>query len=190
MIKDSIGVITGRFQGLHLGHMEYLLAGKARCEYLIIGITNYLCNEKDDRISKMDSHRLNKNANPFTYFERMEMIRLAMLENKISESEFTIVPFPIEHPNLISNFAPKDATYYITIYDNWGKEKLKMLKDLGLNVQVMWERSLEEKPISGGLVRKKISLGEDSEHLVPKSIANYIKFHGLENAIKKSIEDN
>ena len=136
----------------------------------------------------MDSHRLNKNANPFTYFERMEMIRLAMLENKISESEFTIVPFPIEHPNLISNFAPKDATYYITIYDNWGKEKLKMLKDLGLNVEVMWERSQAEKPISGNLVREKILLKEDWEQLVPKSVADYIKSHGLENSIKKGME--
>ena len=187
-MKDTIGVIHGRFQGLHHGHIEYLLAGKNRCERLIIGITNYLCNEKNDRISKMDSHRLNKNANPFTYFERMEMIRLAMLENKISESEFTIVPFPIEHPNLISNFAPKDATYYITIYDNWGKEKLKMLKDLGLNVEVMWERSQTEKPISGSLVREKILLKEDWEQLVPKSVADYIKSHGLENSIKKGME--
>ena len=39
-MSDPIGVIHGRFQMLHLGHMEYLLAGKARCERLIIGISN------------------------------------------------------------------------------------------------------------------------------------------------------
>ena len=36
----DIAVIHGRFQPLHIGHMEYLLAGKERCELLIIGITN------------------------------------------------------------------------------------------------------------------------------------------------------
>ena len=37
---DPIGVIHGRFQMLHHGHMEYLLAGKKRCQRLIIGISN------------------------------------------------------------------------------------------------------------------------------------------------------
>lgn len=183
MLKDAIGVIHGRFQCLHNGHVEYLLAGKDRCEHLIIGITNYLCNAESDRISKIDTHRLNDNANPFTYFERMEMVKLTMLENNIPESEFSIVPFPIEQPNLIFNFAPKNAVYYITIYDDWGKEKLKLLKGLNLNVEVMWERSQAEKPITGILVRQRILLGHKWEQLVPKAVANYIKSHGLENTI-------
>ena len=36
----EVGVIHGRFQGLHLAHMEYLLAGKSRCRFMYIGITN------------------------------------------------------------------------------------------------------------------------------------------------------
>jgi hypothetical protein len=35
-----IAVVHGRFQPLHLGHMEYLLAGAERCRTLIVGITN------------------------------------------------------------------------------------------------------------------------------------------------------
>ena len=34
------GVIHGRFQILHLKHMEYILAAKMRCKKLYIGITN------------------------------------------------------------------------------------------------------------------------------------------------------
>ena len=34
------GVIHGRFQVLHLKHMEYILAAKMRCRKLYIGITN------------------------------------------------------------------------------------------------------------------------------------------------------
>ena len=34
------GVINGRFQVLHLKHMEYILAAKMRCNKLYIGISN------------------------------------------------------------------------------------------------------------------------------------------------------
>lgn len=96
MYRDKIGVIHGRFQGFHNGHLEYLLAGKSRCEHLVIGITNFLRTAKSERINSLDNHRLTTQANPFTYFERMEMIRLALLENNVKESEFSIVPFSIE----------------------------------------------------------------------------------------------
>ncbi len=36
----TFGVIHGRFQILHNDHMRYLLAGKERCEHLVVGITN------------------------------------------------------------------------------------------------------------------------------------------------------
>ena len=36
----DIGVVHGRFQPLHLKHMEYILAAKMRCRKLYIGITN------------------------------------------------------------------------------------------------------------------------------------------------------
>ena len=39
-MSKRIWVIHGRFQGLHIGHMEYLLEGKKRCDFLYIGITN------------------------------------------------------------------------------------------------------------------------------------------------------
>ena len=184
MAKEKLGVIHGRFQCLHNGHMEYLLAGKDRCEHLIIGITNYLCNAENEYISKIDSHRLNKSANPFTYYERMEMIRLAMIENNVKESEFSIVPFPIEQPEMILNFAPKNAVYYMTIYDEWGIEKYKVLTQLGLKVEIMWQRSEAEKPISGSLIRKKILSGEEWENLVPSTVAEYIKTNNLQNRIQ------
>lgn len=181
----KIGVIHGRFQLLHNGHMEYLLAGKQRCEYLLIGITNYLSTAKNYDISKIDAHRLTPSANPFSYYERMEMIRLAMLENQIDARSFSIVPFPIEQPEGIFNFAPKDAIYYMTIYDAWGKEKRKILEEMGLHVEVMWERTEAEKPISGTLVRNNIISGNDWQSLVPKSVAEYIKNHNLDQRLKE-----
>ena len=77
-MKDAVGVIHGRFQMLHYGHMEYLLAGKERCERLIIGISN-----PDVTLVKFNDanpHRSAASSNPLSFFERYEMIRLAMLE--------------------------------------------------------------------------------------------------------------
>ena len=42
--RDTLGVVMGRFQGLHLGHMEYLLAGAQRCEHLLVGVTQFMAN--------------------------------------------------------------------------------------------------------------------------------------------------
>ncbi|MDO5531999.1 adenylyltransferase/cytidyltransferase family protein [Sutterella sp.] len=187
--KPRIGVIHGRFQGLHNGHMEYLLEGKKRCECLVIGITNYLRTFKDERISSIDSHRLNSADNPFTYFERAEMIREALLEAGVPLPEFRIVPFPIEEPEKIFNFAPRDAVYYMTIYDQWGREKLDRLRSLGLNVDVMWTRDPSQKPISGSLVRDSIIHNRPWRHMVPPSVHRYITENGLDKRITEQTHD-
>ena len=93
----KIGVIHGRFQGLHYGHMEYLLEGKKRCDFLYIGVTN-----PDPGMTREDSADLKRSLpeeNPFTYYERMIMLRDAMIESGINQTEFAIVPFPINANN-------------------------------------------------------------------------------------------
>lgn len=167
------GIIHGRFQGLHNGHMEYLLEAKKRCAHLTVGITNYSCNEKNQKISEIDTHRLNEKDNPFTYYQRMKMIEGALIEAGINRSEFDIVPFPIERPEEIKNFVPENAVYFMTIYDEWGTFKFKQLKSMGLEVEVMWDN--RKKIISGSLVREKICCNEQWKDLVPLFVYNYIK---------------
>ena len=82
MIKT--GVVHGRFQPLHLKHMEYILAAKMRCQKLYIGITNP--DSLHTRDSVHDIHRSERSANPLTYFERYEMVRGAMAEFRVPET--------------------------------------------------------------------------------------------------------
>ena len=180
-----LGVIHGRFQGLHNVHLEYLLAGKSRCRFLYIGITNPDPALTKDAIE--DPNRSKDDANPFTYYERLEMTTGAMLEAGISRSEFEIVPFPITHPHLIRYYAPPDAVYFMTIYDDWGRAKAASLKELGLTVEVMWDRPLSEKRITGTDVRKLIVEGGQWERLVPQSVANYIIEHNLATRLPKHL---
>ncbi|MFW9785970.1 MAG: adenylyltransferase/cytidyltransferase family protein, partial [Candidatus Heimdallarchaeota archaeon] len=97
--KYEIGVIHGRFQVLHNDHIKYLMAGKNMCNYLVVGITNP--DPSLTRDSEANPHRSKPFANPLTYYERFLMIQAALLEQGLSYTEFSIVPFPINVPELI-----------------------------------------------------------------------------------------
>lgn len=183
MNKVKEGVIHGRFQGLHFGHLEYLLEGKKRCEFLFIGITN-----PDSGLTKeniFDLKRSMPEENPFTYFERMIMLRDAMIEAGVARKEFEIVPFPINFPELIKFYVPLDAMFFITIYDDWGKHKIETLKSLGVKTDLMWTRTMDERFTTGKDVRKLIAENEPWEHLLPVSVSNYIKNNKLDSRIKE-----
>ncbi|MGM9662782.1 MAG: adenylyltransferase/cytidyltransferase family protein [Oscillospiraceae bacterium] len=186
-MKDTVGVIHGRFQMLHLGHMEYLLAGKARCERLLIGVSNP--DASLVKYSAANPHRSAASSNPLTYYERFEMLRGAMLEAGVPREEFDIVPFPINYPELLFNYVPRDAKFYMTLYDEWSEEKLRTLQGLGCAVEVMWRRSNAEKAYSGTEVRRRIVRGEAWSQMVPPSVFAYARAHGLEERIRALAAD-
>lgn len=172
----DIGVVHGRFQILHLKHMEYLLAAKMRCKKLIIGITN------PDGVYGRGHKDL---SNPLTYYERFEMIHDALLDFGVKREEFEIMPFPIERPEILLNYAPEDAVYYMSIVDAYEEEKLKILEKLELQTEVLWRKSPETKGVTGSEVRAKIASGEDWKALVPKTVYQYIISGGIDKRIKK-----
>lgn len=183
---DALGVIHGRFQGLHLGHMEYLLAGAARCAHLLVGLTNF-----DPALTPPDElqglNRVRSGSNPFTFYERMVMIRDSLTEAGLDRDRFDVVPFPIEFPEHIRNFAPPEAVYYMTIYDQWGMRKKQTLKQLGLRVEVMWERDDSQRITSGTEVRALIAQGRPWQHLVPPAARRFIQQQGLEQRLQHAL---
>jgi len=177
------GVIHGRFQVLHNDHMKYLLAGKARCRHLIVAITNPdPCLTKDD---PADTGRSLSSANPLTYFERYTILRSALQEEGISEAEYSLVPLPINLPELYRYYVPLDAVFYLTIYDDWGRRKLEMFKSLGLTTEVLWERSPEEKGLTGSEIRGRMMRGAPWEHLVPRGAAQLMELWAIPERLRK-----
>lgn len=177
----EIGVVHGRFQPFHNDHLVFVLAAKRYCKHIIIGITS-----PDPFLSPSQEKDRNRGiafSNPCTYYERTILIASAMKENGINCDEFTIVPFPIEFPERLKFYAPTDAMYFITIYDEWGEEKLRRLKQEGLQTTVLWKRA--DKGICATDVRRLIHKGGDWEHLVPNSVAEKIKSLGIDSRIKK-----
>lgn len=168
----SRGVIHGRFQILHLDHLRYLLAGKALCEHLVVGITN---PEPDlTAHDETDPFRSDPSANPLTYYERQLMVRRALESHGIAVQDFTVVPFPVNFPNRYRHYVPMDAVFFLTIYDDWGRKKLAMFQSLGLKTHVLWEKPPHEKGISASEVRRRIRENLPWEHLVPPSTAQLV----------------
>lgn len=177
------GVVHGRFQGLHLKHMEYLLAAKMRCRLLYVGITHpdiFAC----PAASPLDVHGTLVRDNPLAYIERYEMIRDSLLEFGVKREEFEIIPFPVDRPDVLAQYAPADAVYYMSICGEWDREKEKILSSLGLKTEILWERNAEEKGITGTELCALIAGDGSWRQYMPKAAAEYLTEHGLDERIK------
>lgn len=182
------GVIHGRFQILHLKHMEYLLAAKMRCKVLYIGITHPdTANRASDPIHDLNGTECKDN--PLTYIERYEMIRDALLDFGVGRDEFEIIPFPINNPEVLPQYIPEKATHYMSICGEWDREKYRILTDLGQQVEILWERLEDEKGITGTKVREMIALDEEWQPHVPKTAVEYIYGHGIDTRIAELYSD-
>lgn len=172
-----LGIVHGRFQPLHNGHMEYILTSKSCCRHIVVGIAN-----PDPVLTKFHSanpHRSRPSANPFTYYERQLLIRHSLLDAGLLHDEFSIVPFPINRPELLGNYVPTDGTFFMTIFDEWGWAKYDLLRDQGFDVEILWEKDNSQKIVSASEIRRRMAAGEPWDSHVPAVVAKLVKELGL-----------
>ena len=150
--------------------------------YLFIGITNP--DPKATKSDKTDLHRSLPISNPCTYYERYLMIQGALFEKGYKSNQFCIVPFPINFPELWHYYVPQDATYFVAIYDEWEERKLAMFLSYGLKTEILFKKNIEEKQISGTMVRQFIADNGTWEKFVPKQTIKIINEFGIEERIK------
>jgi nicotinamide-nucleotide adenylyltransferase/phosphinothricin biosynthesis protein PhpF len=167
----DVASVHGRFQPLHLGHLEYLLAPARRCRLLVVGITNP--DPWQVRAEPAAPHRGAESANPFTYYERMLMVAGALRDSGVADTAFAIVPFPHSFPERLHHYLPENALVLLTIYDGWGEEKERRFRDLGRATEVLWRR--DTTVTSGTDLRRRLRAGEPWEHLVPAAAARVIR---------------
>ncbi len=162
------GVAHGRFQILHNDHLKYLQAAKARCRYLVIGITN-----PDPTLTKFDPAdpgRSSPERNPLSFYERYRVLHRALREQGWTWDAYAIVPLPINFPELYQYYVPLTATFFLTIYDEWGEHKLRMFKSQGLATEVLWQRPLAAKGLTSTAIRRLIEAQQAWTHLVPPGV--------------------
>jgi nicotinamide-nucleotide adenylyltransferase len=164
-------MIHGRFQPFHNGHLEYLRGASERCEEVFVGITN----PDPERIKPeaSDPVRHLPESNPYTYVERLLMVKAAAANAGIAPERLHVIPFPVNEPDLWHAYVPDDVVQFIRLFSDWGGTKLERLREAGYEVVVLDEGA--EKEISGADVREALRSGRDWEALVPPGVASVLR---------------
>ena len=162
------GMIHGRFQPFHVGHLEYLKGAAARSDEVFVGITNP--DPRRVREEPADPLRHLPESNPYTYTERLLMISEVARDEGIAVH---VIPFPVNEPELWPAYVPEGVTQYLRLFSEWGGTKLDRLREAGYEVVILDEGA--EKGISGADVREAMRGGGDWEPLVPPGVARVIR---------------
>lgn len=165
------GMIHGRFQPFHNGHLEYMRGAAERCDELFVGITN-----PDPRRVKpeaSDPARHLPESNPYSYVERLLMVKAAASDLGLDLARVHVIPFPVNEPELWPVYVPEGVTQYLRLFSEWGGTKLDRMREAGYEVVVLDEGAAKE--VSGADVREAMRTGGDWEALVPPGVARVLK---------------
>jgi nicotinamide-nucleotide adenylyltransferase len=164
-------MIHGRFQPFHNGHLEYLVGAYERSEEVFVGITN----PDPARIKPEASDPLRHlpESNPWSYAERLVMVKAAARGAGLDLARVHVIPFPVNEPELWPAYIPDGVTQYIRLFSEWGGTKLDRMRDAGYEVVVLDEGT--DKAISGADVRQALREGGVWESLVPAGVARVIR---------------
>jgi nicotinamide-nucleotide adenylyltransferase len=163
------GMIHGRFQPFHNGHLEYLRGAAERSDEIFVGITN----PDPTRIKEEPSDPLRHlpESNPFSYVERLLMVTAVAEDDGIRAH---VIPFPVNEPELWAAYVPQGVTQYLRLFSDWGGTKLERMRDAGYEVVILDEGASKE--ISGAEVRAAMREGRAWQELVPPGVARVISF--------------
>lgn len=153
----AAGLIIGRFQPFHLGHLDTVLRIVAERGYakIAVGSTQYS----------------DTSENPFTYEERERMIHAA-LDGEIPESAYHIYRVPDIHnyPKWVSHVESIVGEFSAIYTTNPVNERL--FKEAGYEVVLHEIR----EGVSGSAIRGLIAAGDDAwQDMVPEAVAQIIR---------------
>ena len=175
------GMVHGRFQPFHRGHLEYALAALARCDHLLIGVTNPDPSLIVEEAADPERHR--PEANAFTFFERQWMIRATLREAGVAAERVSVVPFPIHHPERWEFYCPAGTVQFVRVFSAWGREKTRRFDETGWVVEVLDAGAAKE--VSGSDVRRRMVADEPWEDLVPGAVAAVLRQIGAADRVKQ-----
>lgn len=170
-MRAAWGMIHGRFQPFHNGHLEYLRRARQRCERIIVGITN---PDPSAVVAETAStHRHEPESNPFTFFQRALMVRDVLRAEQVPADSCLVIPFPIHHPERWPFYVPREVVQLVWVFSAWEEEKVRRLRAAGYRVEVV--ASGLPKDLSASEVRRRIRSGEDWRALVPPAVASVVE---------------
>lgn len=150
------GLLIGRFQPFHLGHLSAVKFALTQVENLYIGIGS--------------SNRYNEKRNPFSAEERKEMIESSVDGSDLKKCKIYFVPDVNDHAKWtyhVDSIIPK----YDVVFSN-DDFTHELYKKRGIKVISV---PLKQREIlSGTDIRQKIAMGQSWSELVPEGTAKVL----------------
>jgi len=157
-----IGLLVGRFQPFHLGHLEAVKYALDQSDYVYIVIGS--------------AQRSHERDNPFTAGERIAMVKSALDGNGVDPSKWMAMPIPDadSHSLWVSTLKSMVPKFDI-VFTNDALTFL-LFKEEGIEVRAV--PYLERSKYSASNVRSRILERKDWEGLVPPQVAKLVKKYG------------
>ncbi|MEM2878202.1 MAG: nicotinamide-nucleotide adenylyltransferase [Candidatus Hadarchaeales archaeon] len=162
------GIFVGRFQPVHLGHVEAF---------------KYILSEVDELIVGIGSSQEGKTfENPFTAAEREKMLAAALKEAGIDRSRVKIVRIPDIHDDRrwvahVESLTPKFSVVYSG--NPWVQ---RLFKEKGYEVRA--QPLFKRRDYQGAMIRRNMAEGKPWEDFVPSSVVSVLKKLGAPARIR------
>ncbi|AEA28392.1 adenylyltransferase/cytidyltransferase family protein [Pseudonocardia benzenivorans] len=157
-----LGCVTGRFQPVHDQHLELFELVAAECEHLVVAVTNPDSGAR--RAEPTSEHRHRPEANPFSYFERVRLLTVALDAAGLGDRT-TIVPFDLTRPEVWTQYVPRHGHQYVRVFSEWERDKAGRLAAAGYEVTVLDGDAATKRHAAD--VRALLASGGDWAGLVP-----------------------
>lgn len=166
-----LGCVTGRFQPVHRQHLELFGLALARCDHLIIAITNPDSGARHKEPTS--THRHTPDANPFTYFERALLLRAALDADGIADRS-TIVPFDLTRREHWPEYVPLGCMHVVRAFSDWERQKADWLQEAGYQVTVL--DGDPQTKLSATDIRALLAEGDERwQDYVPAAVAPVLR---------------
>jgi len=166
------GIVHGRFQPPHNGHIRYILSALQKTDYLIIGIcTPQICSEE---YAAETGYPCTQALNPYSYEDRKIMLSQTLDDESISQSRYTIIPFPSDYKD-VHTIIPNETVFLVSHTGDIDSKKIAYLHSIGYMTDIILD-TRDTSNESGEKIRTSIKNNDNIwKDLVPHAVRKYIE---------------
>jgi nicotinamide mononucleotide adenylyltransferase len=151
----ELACVTGRFQPPHRDHLCLLRQAAAGGTQLVVALTNPYPSSR--RRFVQSTHRHRADANPFSFLERVDLLRAALAADGLTAERYMIVPFDLAAPETWPHLVPLHATQFVALKAEWERAKLELLAGAGYRTRALDAEQVGS--LSSSAVREALSAG-------------------------------
>ncbi len=160
-----VGLLVGRFQPFHFGHLAAIRYALKRVQYLYIVVGS--------------AQRSHERDNPFTAGERITMIKGALDGNGVDPAKWMAIPIADADSHSLWVSTVKSMVPKFDLVFTNDALTFSLFKEEGIGVAAV--PYLDRKKYSATNVRDRILERKDWENLVPPEVAELVmRFGGVE----------